>query len=595
MEFKHRDFDNKLLVNTEWNYLCSGNYLTYKNTGLGIIQFFDRSYKPKYNIPKLREKYKNKRNCIKVNNNCAEKLIAICSLGKKYKTEELSNLECQIVKKLKIEHLVISNKYGSGYKCAICGSIVSKLASHLLVHKNITSKEYYDKYLRKGNEGKCAICGKPCKFLDIKRGYLKCCSSECAHKLTGINCKHTFLERYNVINISQLNDIKEKKKATNLKKLGVEAPLQNKDILRKFEDTCKKNLGVKNPMQNAEVLKKVERTNLEKRNVKCVFESEDVKEQIRETNRKNCGCDYWHQLPEFQEVVKKSNLKKYGVDYPNQTEFNRARVSELIKESFPNRRKRNGGYLSKEEREFSKLLKKHKIKFEYEYRVNNHTFDFAVFVNGKLDCLVDIDGEFWHGILTDLNGAYDYTRYLKVPKHVKYVVADSLKLKLGVKEVLRVIRMTYSKWKLDLLSHIPKEIEYPKYSEKHLIKSWNLLCKEQKYKAVFVRSNVGKSLVIHFCPKYSFRNLDYSKVKNNLFYCSCYSKQYLDGYENLANIPLLRKKYSTNDGKEIVVKKHSTEKMLAICSLGKVYCSKTAIDNESKELAKFLKLKIKRI
>ena len=91
MKYKHRDYSNKLLSNTEWNYLKNDNYSIYKNVGLGIIRFFDKQYKPNYNIPKLRERYKIKlinKSGIVVKHNSIEKMLAICSLGKTYYVRE---------------------------------------------------------------------------------------------------------------------------------------------------------------------------------------------------------------------------------------------------------------------------------------------------------------------------------------------------------------------------------------------------------------------------------------------------------------------------------------------------------------------------
>lgn len=65
--------------------------------------------------------------------------------------------------------------------CKICGKKCKSLGNHLLEHK-ITAKNYYDKYIRKLNEGHCIICGKDTKFKTIKIGYIgKYCSPECMY------------------------------------------------------------------------------------------------------------------------------------------------------------------------------------------------------------------------------------------------------------------------------------------------------------------------------------------------------------------------------------------------------------------------------
>lgn len=61
--------------------------------------------------------------------------------------------------------------------CRICGKEVD-IRTHIKVHK-LTSKEYYDEYIKKENEGICPICRKETKFLGILQGYRQYCSNKC--------------------------------------------------------------------------------------------------------------------------------------------------------------------------------------------------------------------------------------------------------------------------------------------------------------------------------------------------------------------------------------------------------------------------------
>jgi hypothetical protein len=68
-------------------------------------------------------------------------------------------------------------------ECKICEKEFKNyrtLGRHLRTHK-ITSKEYYNRYLKKENEGICPVCGKETYFIGLKRGYCKFCSYECAN------------------------------------------------------------------------------------------------------------------------------------------------------------------------------------------------------------------------------------------------------------------------------------------------------------------------------------------------------------------------------------------------------------------------------
>ena len=56
-------------------------------------------------------------------------------------------------------------------KCEICGKDFNNYISlgiHLhYSHKDTTNQEYYDKYLRKSNEGICPVCGKETYFKNL--------------------------------------------------------------------------------------------------------------------------------------------------------------------------------------------------------------------------------------------------------------------------------------------------------------------------------------------------------------------------------------------------------------------------------------------
>ena len=66
-------------------------------------------------------------------------------------------------------------------KCLICGKERRVLGNHLIEHK-ISTKEYYDTFLKKFNDGKCIICGKETKFKTLNRGYAQYCSTNCKNK-----------------------------------------------------------------------------------------------------------------------------------------------------------------------------------------------------------------------------------------------------------------------------------------------------------------------------------------------------------------------------------------------------------------------------
>jgi hypothetical protein len=129
-------------------------------------------------------------------------------------------------------------------KCDICGFEVknSKGTSHFYLKHNLTSKQYYDKYIRKEGEGLCIQCGKETKFLNWK--YQKFCSLKCSNN--NETRKLTFSASYKLNDISL---IKVKREETNLIRHGNKNANRVFKIKLKAKNTCLKKYGVDNPMK----------------------------------------------------------------------------------------------------------------------------------------------------------------------------------------------------------------------------------------------------------------------------------------------------------------------------------------------------------
>lgn len=121
-------------------------------------------------------------------------------------------------------------------ECKICG--VSKqdtgFSTHLRRMHNMRSKEYYDKYLKTENEGKCIYCGKSTRYLSLLKGYKEVCG-DCKHihsanmirrrtpeqiAASVEKARQTNLKRYGVINVLQCKEIQEKARQTKIERYG---------------------------------------------------------------------------------------------------------------------------------------------------------------------------------------------------------------------------------------------------------------------------------------------------------------------------------------------------------------------------------------
>jgi len=149
-------------------------------------------------------------------------------------------------------------------KCKICNRefrSYKALAMHLMrLHKDYSTKKYYDQFLLKDNENVCRICGKNTKFQSLGMGYSKTCSLSCSMKQP---------------------ETERKRKNTWLKTLGVLNPLQSSKIQERIKNTCLKKYGV--PSHNM---------------------LETCKEKSRKTCLSRYGHEYYQKTKKFKELAK---------------------------------------------------------------------------------------------------------------------------------------------------------------------------------------------------------------------------------------------------------------------------------------------------
>jgi len=148
------------------------------------------------------------------------------------------------------------------------------LSQHLRYHReNITLKQYYDKFLKKENEGECIVCGKETSF--SKWNYLEHCSKKCTYnnpsrmekirqtsiKKYGLEYPQQSLEvqikkrktckdKYGYDNPSKIKKFQDKKIQTSIIRYGTNHPSQTQEFKNKKNQTCKEKYGYENVMHN---------------------------------------------------------------------------------------------------------------------------------------------------------------------------------------------------------------------------------------------------------------------------------------------------------------------------------------------------------
>lgn len=443
----------------------------------------------------------------------------------------------------------------------------------------------------------CEVCGVSTTFDRYYNGYRKTCSRKCASTLTAIGGKQTKLTRYGDANYNN----KERSQNTKLKRYG-DAFFTN---TAKGRETKEKRYG------NANY------NNSEKNKTTCL---------------KRYGYEKASQAPAVKEKQRKTVLERYGVGAPMQCEKVRQHYMQNYSRQhgvawpLQNREVRKSFNFSKKtsnESAIEEFLKSRGFRYEYRYVCNEKEFDFAVFnEQGELAILIESDGEYFHGLLSDCDGKNvrgdnDCVRFQRVPEGVKLIIADAARKKEDIfQEILRVFNISYSDWIDEIVDSLPKDFPYPCYSQDRMLKDWEHLrtYSYNKYQklALSVIRNFHKSIyTAHVAKKPSpveaWKDKDLLRkcVENRFIYSSSLSSQAIaDGF-NVCKIAPKVSVFNPSLAKHLVdtyLKDYSevfdpfsgfSGRMLGTCASGKAYIGQD-LDSEhvreSQEIIDFLDL-----
>ena len=204
-------------------------------------------------------------------------------------------------------------------KCKICNRVFKSsrsLAAHVRRGHELTSKEYYDKYLSDSESGVCPVCGKGTDYRGLETGYLIYCSPKCsttdperkdersARRKGRKQSKETIEKRIN--NTDQVK--KEKKRQESfLKKYGVTNPVFVPEIQQKIIET---NTGRKNPRKNSDHQRKIIES---KRRNGTLKHTDETKRKIKQKLRELWSSeDAPINLSENSNCYKRSKSGHYG-------------------------------------------------------------------------------------------------------------------------------------------------------------------------------------------------------------------------------------------------------------------------------------------
>ena len=214
---------------------------------------------------------------------------------------------------------------------------IQNTVRHLDVYKYGNFSEIRACYINMTSEQQyCPVCGKKCSYdRHAKNTYNIFCSRNCKLSKDGQiiekqKANDTIKEKYGVENISQLEEIKEKKRKTCMKNHGVDYPTQSKEVMEKIKQSVNEKYGVDYVSQLEEVKEKRKKTCMENYGVEVPIQSDIIKEKIKATCMEKYGVEHIAQSEDMKEKKKKTCLEKYGVEYTTQLESTKEKAKETL-------------------------------------------------------------------------------------------------------------------------------------------------------------------------------------------------------------------------------------------------------------------------
>ncbi len=225
-------------------------------------------------------------------------------------------------------------------ECKICKKILDEksLARHVSKAHGITSREYYDTYIKCQGDGVCELCGKPTAFIKLSVGYNKRCK-QCNYnsKETQDKRRNTNIKKYGVENVSQLKEIKEKKVDSYIRKYNVDNPMHSKEVKLNRGEIFYKKYGVDNPSKLYSVKEKKKSRYLKEYGVDNPAKSDVVKSKYQKTMMGRYGVSYPLQNEIIKNKTEQTNIERYGTDNPSKNAEVKKRQAESSRLSFYNK------------------------------------------------------------------------------------------------------------------------------------------------------------------------------------------------------------------------------------------------------------------
>lgn len=157
-------------------------------------------------------------------------------------------------------------------------------------------------------------CGNLTSYKGFKKGFAKFCSARCISSNNEVKAKisATNDSKYGGHPLKN-NVIKAKVAATNIKKYGGSSPMASKTVRDKHKAVIKCKYGIDNISQDENIKNKKIQTSLRNNGTEYPAQSKEILDKMKKTTLARYGKEYAAQTKEFREAVRETVRAKYGV------------------------------------------------------------------------------------------------------------------------------------------------------------------------------------------------------------------------------------------------------------------------------------------
>lgn len=272
---------------------------------------------------------------------------------------------------------------------------------------------------------RCDVCGDEFErsLTKVKKQTFHICSKSCmttSLRVGGVLAAKriaSVMSHYGVEHVSQVEDIKEKKRLTSLMHYGCESPLQSDVVKAKMRQSCVERYGVEYPMQDPDIMEKRKQTSCDKYGTAFPFERSAIRSKAIATN-----------------------LERYGVSVPIQSPIVRARTDwsqQKLKEYETMKRNGTYGKSKPEDRLYEVLCEMFGVNdVERQSLVYKWPIDFYV---KSVDTYIQYDS-YWHGVGRDINEVAEYKNKRDVVIHKK-MLTDAAQVRYFAEHDMKLVRV----------------------------------------------------------------------------------------------------------------------------------------------------------